>query len=151
MIRKLTIPFSDDNCFFCGKRNAFGLRLSFYHDDETGETFTEYVPEQHFQGQGSIFHGGLQMGLLDETMWWAGFAETGIMEAVTANANFRFLRPVFVGHPLKVVCSLIGRTDKRLKIKGRILGKEGKTCTAVRGEFRIVDAEKFEAFLSKNR
>lgn len=151
MIQKLTTPFTDDSCFFCGKQNSSGLHLSFFYDDEAGETFTEYVPEQHFQGQGEIFHGGLQMGLLDETMWWAGYAETGIMEAVTASANFRFLRPVLIGRPLKAVCTVIDRTEKTLKITGRILNEEGKTCTAVRGEFRLVDPAKYEALIADSR
>lgn len=148
MITQLSTPSTDDNCFFCGKQNQSGLKLSFFHDDKTGETFTEYTPEQHYQGQGDVFHGGLQMGLLDETMWWAGYAVTNIMEAVTANASFRFLRPVIIGRPLKAVCSVTAQTETSIKIKGRILNAEGKICTAVKGEFRIIDPEQYKKLMA---
>lgn len=151
MIRQIETPFTDEMCFFCGKQNNAGLQLTFFHDDESKETFADYTPEQCFQGQGSIFHGGLQMGILDEAMWWAGYAETGVMEAVTTNASFRFLRPVLIGQPLRVICSVTTRDGDRIKLKGRIVNEAEKTCTAVKGEYRIVSREKYESLIAEMR
>lgn len=141
-------PFPDGTCFFCGPNNPSGLKLTFHRDGQGG-VYTDYTPEAVYCGQGDIFHGGLQMGLLDEAMWWAGYEATGVMEAVTASASFRFLRPVHIGSPVRVVCALASRDGAALMLKGRILGPDGKPCTTVRGEYRIISRERYEAILAQ--
>lgn len=138
-------PFDDQGCFFCGPENQAGLGLQFLHDTDTGEVVCEYTPEQRFQGQGTVFHGGMQMGLLDEAMWWAGYAETGIMEAVTVGANFRFLRPVYIGQPVTVTCRVHTVEGNTIHLKGAIRNSEGKPCTTVRGKYRIISPEQYAA------
>lgn len=151
MIRELTNPFADGTCFFCGPANPSGLGLTFRHDTETGLTFTEYTPEPRFAGQGDIFHGGLQMGILDEIMWWAGYATTGETRAVTAGARFRFLRPVRIGVPLRAECALRSREGASIRLAGRILNAAGKPCTTVRGEYRVIDPERYRALVNGGR
>ena len=148
MTSEIRNPFESGSCFFCGPNNPYGLGLVFHRDGQGG-VYTEYTPEAKYCGQGDIFHGGMQMGLLDEAMWWAGFEATGVMEAVTARASFRFLRPVYIGAPVRVTCAMTRREERTLKLKGAILNAEGKVCTAVRGEYRIIDRERYEAILSE--
>jgi len=131
-------PFEDGHCFFCGPENQDGLKLEFHHDKEAGEVSCEYIPEQRFQGQGSVLHGGMQMGLLDEAMWWAGCAQTGVKEAVTANANFRFLRPVYIGESVTITCKVKDFDGNSIKLTGAIVNKDGKKCTTVKGEYRVI-------------
>ncbi|MGE4421799.1 MAG: PaaI family thioesterase [Pseudodesulfovibrio sp.] len=141
-------PFPAGTCFFCGPNNPSGLKLTFHRDGQGG-VYADYTPEAAYCGQGDIFHGGLQMGLLDEAMWWAGYEATGVMEAVTASASFRFLRPVYIGSPVRAVCALASREGAALKLKGRILNADGKVCTTVRGEYRIISRERYEALLAQ--
>ena len=148
MLKEIVTPFEDGQCFFCGPDNPSGLKLQFFHDEEAGEVSCEYTPEQRFQGQGTVFHGGMQMGLLDEAMWWTGFAETGIMEAVTVGASFRFLRPVYIGNPVTIVCRVKEHKGRSIKLVGAILNSDGKKCTAVKGEYRVVTREQYEAVVS---
>ena len=143
-------PFESGTCFFCGPNNPSGLQLVFHRDGQGG-VYTDYTPDPRYCGQGDIFHGGMQMGLLDEAMWWAGYEATGVMEAVTARADFRFLRPVYIGAPVRVVCAMIkreGREDRTIRLKGAILNRDGKPCTTVLGEYRIITREQYEAILS---
>lgn len=147
MIKQIPNPFEDEVCFFCGRDNADGLKLTFFHDDETGEVFTDYTPESRFRGQGEVFHGGIQMGLLDEVMWWAGYVETGIKYAVTANARLRFLRPVYVGSPIRVACRVKSFDGKDIRLAGRILNADGKVCTAVSGHYRVLDKARYQAIV----
>ncbi len=149
MIKKLPNPFEDGKCFFCGPDNPSGLKLTFFHDSETGQTFTDYTPEATYCGQGDIFHGGMQMGLLDETMWWAAYAVTGEEFAVTVGASFRFLRPVFIGEPVRVVCVVKEREGASIRLSGRIENAAGKPCTTVRGEYRVVSPERYREMLSR--
>lgn len=138
MLKYIPNPYEDGHCFFCGPNNPSGLQLEFHHDEEGDEVICEYVPEPKFQGQGNVFHGGMQMALLDEAMWWAGYAVTGVKEAVTVNANFRFLRPVFIEEKVKIVCRVKEYSGDSIKLTGYILNKDGKKCTSVRGEYRVV-------------
>jgi len=149
MIRELPNPFADATCFFCGPANPSGLKLTFFHDTETGLAFTDYTPAPRFCGQGEIFHGGLQMGLLDETMWWAAYAATGELHAVTAGAKFRFLRPVLVGEPLRAQCAVKSREGASIRLTGRILNAAGKPCTTVRGEYRVVSPERYRSLVGR--
>lgn len=131
-------PFEDGHCFFCGPENNDGLKLKFHHDKEAGEVTCEYTPEQRFQGQGSVFHGGMQMGLLDEAMWWAGYAQTGVKEAVTTGAKFRFLRPVYIGEKVTITCKVKEFDGKSIRLTGAIINKDGKKCTTVKGTYRVI-------------
>ncbi|QJB56151.1 PaaI family thioesterase [Pseudodesulfovibrio sp. zrk46] len=141
-------PFEDGHCFFCGPDNADGLNLKFKHDKEAGEVVCEYVPEQRFQGQGHVFHGGMQMGLLDEAMWWTGYAQTGVKEAVTINASFRFLRPVYIGEPVTIACKVKSFEKGSIKLSGAIINKDGKKCTVVRGEYRVI-TDQYETVIER--
>ena len=148
MISEIPNPFEDEACFFCGRDNESGLKLIFYHDDEAGEVFTDYTPESQFCGQGEVFHGGMQMGLLDEVMWWAGYVETGIKEAVTVTASFRFLRPVYIGKPIRAACRVKSFDGKTIKLKGRIINPQGQVCTTISGQYRILDKDKYTAVVA---
>lgn len=148
MLIDIENPFEDGHCFFCGPNNASGLKLRFQHDEETGEVSVEYTPEAKFQGQGNVFHGGMQMGILDEAMWWAGYAVTGIKEAVTASASFRFLRPVYIGEKIRIVCKVKAHEGRSIRLQGWILNPAGKKCTTVKGEYREMDREMYEKILS---
>lgn len=65
MKKEIPNPYLNEQCFFCGKENPDGLKLSFFLDDETGEVSTEYLPAPPFFGQGKILHGGIQVGMLE--------------------------------------------------------------------------------------
>lgn len=148
MRKQIENPFEDGLCFFCGPDNKSGLQLTFHHDEATNEVSCEYTPEQRFCGQGDVFHGGMQMGLLDEAMWWAGYAVTGIKEAVTVGANFRFLRPVYIGEPVTVVCRVKSHEGNAIKLTGAIVNRNGKKCTAVKGEYRVITKEQYTSVVS---
>ena len=147
-IREIPNPFSDGACFFCGALNASGLKLAFFLDEETGEAFADYTAEARFCGQKDLLHGGMQMGLLDEAMWWAGYAATGETRAVTVNARFRFLRPVYVGDAIRISCRMTSRDDRDIHLRGRILNPEGKVCTAVTGTYRVLDQTQYDRLVT---
>lgn len=150
MVRRIENPFENGRCFFCGPENDDGLGLEFVYDEEAGETLCEYVPEQRFQGQGNILHGGMQMGLLDEAMWWAGYAGTGVKEAVTVNASFRFLRPVYIGEKVTIVCRVKAHEGPAIKLAGAIVNGDGKKCTTVKGEYRAITEAQYEALVERH-
>jgi acyl-coenzyme A thioesterase PaaI-like protein len=61
------------NCFACGPRHSFGLKLKFYYDDETDLVFTRIGPLPDFAGFPGILHGGIQATILDELAFWGTY------------------------------------------------------------------------------
>jgi acyl-coenzyme A thioesterase PaaI-like protein len=79
----------DKNCFVCGDKNSYGLRLRFAIDKDKA-MHTEFMPQKCHQGFKDIVHGGLIGLILDEIMvnlaWKMG------KNVVTAEFNVRLKR-----------------------------------------------------------
>lgn len=147
MKTELVNHYPGKKCFFCGSGNAHGLHLKFYQDDENGEISTEYVPAEHFAGQGNILHGGIQMGLLDEIMGWTSLVETGEM-AVTTHMEVQFLRPLYIsGQAVRVACRVTGRTDRKVHMQAELVNAENVVCTTAAGIYHILTPEMYAALV----
>jgi acyl-coenzyme A thioesterase PaaI-like protein len=144
MKKEIQNPFSGNNCFFCGSDNNEGLKLKFYWDEEKKETYTEYLPAQHFAGQGNILHGAIQMGLLDEIMGWTSYAFTQEM-AVTSDLNIKFLRPTYIrGEKINVTCQVTSKEGPRVNMQATLSNNEGDVCTIAIGTFHILSPNKYK-------
>ena len=147
MKTELANPYPGKNCFFCGSGNAHGLHLKFYHDDECCEISAQYVPAEHFAGQGDILHGGIQMGLLDEIMGWASFVHTGEM-AVTTKMEVQFLRPVHIsGQAVRLACRVTGRSGRKVHLQAELVNAENLVCTQAAGVYHILTPEIYAALV----
>ena len=125
MIKEIENVFSGFpgyNCFACAPHNEHGLRLKFFHDQETGEVFTTVSAEEHFCGWPGIVHGGVQCALVDEVSFWAMFNETRKI-ALTARIDMVYMKKVPSGRTL----------DVRAKIK-EIRGRWIEVDSVIRDE-----------------
>ena len=148
MKKEIANPFPGRKCFFCGKDNIQGLHLKSYHDQESGETSTDYVLEKRFLGQGNILHGGIQVGLLDEVMGWASFVHTNTM-AVTTKIDVQFLKPVYVnGESARITCHVTDWIDKEVYMLAELINSQNIVCTKATGVYRIVEPDKFEMLIN---
>ena len=144
MKKKIKNPFPDGDCFFCGMNNKFGLKLKFYWDEEKKEASTEYLPAEHFTGQGNILHGAIQMGLLDEIMGWTSYVFTEKM-AVTSDINIKFLKPTYInGEKISITCRVISKEDLKIKMHAKLLNIKGVVCTEAEGCYHILSSEKYK-------
>ena len=144
MKEQIQNPFPDNNCFFCGSENTEGLKLKFYWDKERKETHSEYLPVQHFVGQGNILHGAIQMGLLDEIMGWTSYAFTQEM-AVTSGLNIKFLQPTYIcGEKIIVTCRVISKEGPKVSMQATIFNNNGDICTTATGTFHILPPTKYK-------
>ena len=144
MTKEIQNPFSDRNCFFCGSENQFGLKLKFFWDDEKKETYTEYLPAQHFVGQGDILHGAIQMGLLDEIMGWHSYIFTREM-AVTSKLNIKFLHPTYIcGEQIKITCRMISQQGPKLNMEAELSNIENIVCTTAAGTYHILTPARYK-------
>src|SRR5699024_8543549 len=64
----------ESNCFVCEARNDAGLRIPFFHDEDTGTVTATFTLDDRFSGAPSYVHGGLLLAVLDEAMAWAAIA-----------------------------------------------------------------------------
>lgn len=143
-------PFPDSACFFCGADSPGGLHLRFFRDDATGEVFADFVPEPRFAGQGTILHGGIQAGILDEIMGWTGHAATGAL-AVTVKLETEYLAPVYIdGSAIRIACALARDEGKTMTLEARITDARGTLCTRATGRFHKVSPERYDALVRRN-
>ena len=144
MKKKIQNPFPDNNCFFCGRKNEFGLKLLFFWDEKKKEAYTEYLPAPHFVGQGNILHGAIQMGLLDEIMGWTSYVFTQKM-AVTSDLNLKFLHPTYIyGKKINVTCRVTSKDGPKVNMKASLSNIKNVVCTAATGTYHILPPDKYK-------
>jgi uncharacterized protein (TIGR00369 family) len=141
--KRIANPYIDQQCFFCGEKNDAGLRLVFFLDEDAGEVSTEYTASEPFVGLGSILHGGIQSGLIDEIMGWTALMITG-EQGVTLELTVKFIKPVYLGEKLLVTCRVSERTDPRVHLEARIESPTGVLRTSASGIYHLLPPDRFE-------
>lgn len=147
MKREIENPYQDGLCFYCGPNNQDGLKLKFYLDEETGEVSTEYLPSAPFIGQGQILHGGIMIGLLDEIMGWMSHVGTGEM-AVTSDIRVEFLRPVYLGIPVRVTCRVTSTENPRIHMEAEIVNGDGVVCSRATGTYHALARDRYDGLIN---
>ncbi len=144
-------PFNNNRCFFCGPKNEAGLKLKFFWDEEKQEASTDYLPVVHFAGQGTILHGGIQMGLLDEIMGWTSYVFTKKM-AVTSGLDVKFLHPAYMdGNKLSVTCRVDFMEGPKVTMTAALFNREGIACTTASGTYHVLSPDKYDALIQGRR
>lgn len=114
--------FNDDhNCFVCGRKNPFGLKIEFHENRQSAEIEAEVTFPAHLQGWQDTVHGGLLATVLDETMIKA--AAMSAIKCVSAEITVKYKKPATTG----VIYKAFGRT---LAARGRIITAESRLCDA---------------------
>ena len=140
-IREIDNIFSrlpDFCCFACCPTNEIGLKLKFFFDEETGEAFSRFTPEERLSGFPGVLHGGIQTTLLDELAFWAVFEAHRVM-VVTAEISVRFLESVPTETPLEIRARAepprrrLARVEARLGPPGAPPLTEARITTFVSG------------------
>ena len=86
-----------DNCFVCGSKNTFGLRIKFRLDGEICRT--EFTPDERHQGYDNILHGGVLFSILDDVM--ANCLFLNGVKCYSARSEIRYRSPVEIFTPLR--------------------------------------------------
>ena len=94
-MKKLNNPFVEldgYNCFGCNPDNKYGLRMTFFEQDNM--IISQWDPKPHFQGWGDVLHGGIQSTLMDEIASWVVFIKLKTA-GVTSKMEVRFHKPAY--------------------------------------------------------
>lgn len=129
------------NCFVCGDRNDYGLKVDFFYDK--GVSKAEYVAEEKFQGYKDILHGGIISALLDEVMIKAVIAKGTLV--VTAEIQVKFIKPVKIGEKLFLEGRVTGEQKKIFTAEGTASNSKGEIVAAGKGRFFKVTEEMKES------
>ncbi len=125
----------EHNCFGCSQTNPSGLQMAFWADENT-VTSNVTVP-QHLCGWNNLVHGGVLSTILDEIMSWATIH---LLKQIpmTKSISIDFIKPVFVGNPLKVKGRVLKKIDRREALmEGTILNADDVCCARATGTFAI--------------
>jgi len=129
----------ETNCFVCEPRNAGGLQIPFFHDDESDVVFAEFTLDDTFSGAPMYVHGGVTLAVLDEAAAWATIAVGGKF-AVTHRTTTTFERPVRIGVPYRVEATLVDRSDERITTSTEVRDLTGKVRARNEAEFVVLGA-----------
>ena len=125
----------DHNCFGCSPLNTSGLRMSFY-TNETAVYSKVTVPE-HLCGWNNLVHGGVLTTILDEIMSWSAIYLLKRV-SMTKSMTVDFLKPVYVGNPLKVEGTVADKKGKHEALmQGRIYNENDVCCASASGTFAV--------------
>ncbi len=127
----------DSNCFVCEPRNATGLRIPFFHDDESELVVAEFTLDDSFSGAPSYVHGGVTLAVLDEAQAWATIAVCGKF-AVTSETTTRFHRPVHVGRTFSVQATVTDQPDGQICTRAELRSQSGKLCAETTAVFAVL-------------
>lgn len=132
-------------CFVCGDKNPYGLKVAFYVKDD--KVVAECAAGSHFQGYKDILHGGILSALLDEVMIRAALAK-GI-SSLTSEIKVRFKKLVRVGDKLFLEGRLVEDKGRMLLAEGKITNQDNEVVAWGEGKFLKAEGE-MEEFLAQN-
>ncbi len=125
----LLLPNDENhNCFGCSPKNASGLKMEFYTNEEKDSVFSWFSIPDHVCGWGNLVHGGIVSTILDEAMGWASVV---ILKKLflTKTMNVAFLKPVFVGQEITVVGNVHKIiNDREAELQGVIYDGNREVC-----------------------
>ncbi|MFQ6032808.1 MAG: PaaI family thioesterase [Candidatus Zixiibacteriota bacterium] len=124
-------------CFVCGDKNPFGLKVEFYQKDE--RVMGEYIVQDHFQGYKNILHGGILSSLLDEVMIKSILAQDIL--TLTGEIKVRFKKPVKIGQRLFLEGKPTENKGRIFLAEGKIIDEEGEVVAIAEGKFFKAEGE----------
>lgn len=133
-------------CFICGERNAAGLHMHFYEQDD-GTILGKFTAQEHHQGYPGRMHGGVISAALDEAIGRAIMARYGeAIWGVTVELNVRFHRPAPVGVPLTIVGRITSDKSRVFEGAGELLLPDGTVAADCVGKYVKLDISKIADF-----
>ena len=125
----------DHNCFGCSPVNTSGLQMEFYTNEAA--IYSKLVVPDHLCGWNNLVHGGVLTTIMDEIMSWATIY---LLKRVpmTKSISVDFLKPIYVGNPLKAVGTVLEKKGKHEALmQGRIYNKDEVCCARATGTFAV--------------
>ena len=109
--------------------------MKFYTNDAS--VFSEVTVPKHLCGWNNLIHGGVLSTILDEIMSWAAIY---LLKRITLTKSMTidFLKPVYIGHPLKAEGKVLELKGKHEAVmEGILSNSDGTIYTRSTAHFAI--------------
>ena len=109
--------------------------MKFYTNDVS--VFSAETVPRHLCGWNNLIHGGVLSTILDEIMSWAAIY---LLKRITLTKSMTidFLKPVYIGHPLKAEGKVLELKGKHEAVmEGTLSNSDGTICTRSIAHFAI--------------
>ena len=125
----------DHNCFGCSPVNTSGLQMKFYTNEAA--VYSKLVVPGHLCGWNNLVHGGVLTTIMDEIMSWATIYLLKRV-AMTKSISVDFLKPVYVGNPLRAEGTVLKNKGKHEALmEGCLYNKDEVCCAKASGTFAV--------------
>jgi len=94
-----------------------------------------------------MLHGGFHSLLLDEIMSWVAWGLMDVKAFVTREMTVRYLKPVYVDRPLRIIGSLVEDQGRDIVTRGELRDEKGDLLTESRGILTRINPEKMKFML----
>jgi len=132
-------------CFGCGPENEHGLRLQARLEGDKVVADLRLAP--WFAGGPGVAHGGAVAAFFDDLMGFVPVAH--LAPAVTARFEIDFLRPIFLGAPLRAEAWLARREGRKMYAEGVGRDAAGRVYVEARALYVVVAMEHFAEALAE--
>jgi uncharacterized protein (TIGR00369 family) len=142
--KKIYLPkLKGYHCFGCGTANPIGLNMSFYLQEDT--ICSDITLNKNHAGWENIAHGGIISTILDELMAWTVIAFKQVF-FVTRSMEIRYLKPVYVGVPLRAKGQVEPGEDRSRSCwtKGFLMDGKGTSLAVARAEMVFLTGKRLE-------
>ena len=122
-------------CFACGPKNPYGLKLQFIEEKNTVKTTFKCTKE--YQGFPGYIHGGIITTILDEVM-----SRVSVLEgkwASTAKLDLRFKELIPINENIIAQAKKIRMLGKFIQVEGNIYLSNGAIAAEEKGMFAILN------------
>ena len=135
------------HCFICGVKNVAGVHVRFYETEThegTPEILARFTGQPQHQGYPGRMHGGVAMGILDETIGRAvniGDAPADDPDAramtwgVTGEFTLRFHKPVPLGVELTARGRIVRERSRVFEGEGELYLPDGEIAVSAKGTY----------------
>jgi len=126
---------SSKMCFVCGKKNAAGVKASFYETDKD-ELIAVFRPGQEHQSYPGRLHGGIAAAILDETIGRnINMGRDEDVWGVTLEFSIKYKKPIPLEEDIKVVTRLTEENRRMFKGEGEIVLPDGSIAATGKGRY----------------
>ena len=133
-------------CFVCGKKNAAGVKASFYETDKD-ELIAVFRPGQEHQSYPGRLHGGIAAAILDETIGRnINMGRDEDVWGVTLEFSIKYKKPIPLEEDIKVVTRLTEENRRMFKGEGEIVLPDGSIAATGKGRYLKHPIEKIADF-----
>lgn len=142
-MKKLRQPTSLQ-CFACGRKNPFGLKLEWFNNYDEKCVETSFTLDDNYCSYPGTVHGGILATILDETSGRAVLLDNNFERLmVTLKMEVVYKKNTPTNTPLKAIGRVLKDGGSRAQVEGEILLPDGTVsakCTSIL--FKIPQAVK---------